>query len=343
MKSPKERIIPQSELEPQRQSWQFEFAEAISSIPKLLELLEIESEKTSSLAKHSQDFRVRVPHAFIAKMEKGNLKDPLLLQVLASEDEQHPQPGYTIDPVGDRASMAVPGLLHKYRGRVLMITTAACAVHCRYCFRRNFPYQDSQATERYWPEIFQYIRDRRDITEVILSGGDPLSLSDRKIRSLISEIEKIHHVQRLRIHTRLPLVIPSRINAAFVQAVTATRLQCVVVLHTNHGNELDEATCQAIAQLHGAGVTLLNQAVLLRNINDTVAIQIDLAEKLFRCGVLPYYLHLMDKVKGAAHFDIGEHQALTLWDQLRRRLPGYLVPRLAREIPGKPYKTILTL
>jgi EF-P beta-lysylation protein EpmB len=244
------------------------------------------------------------------------------------------------DPVGDLAARAAPGLLHKYRGRALLAMTGACAVHCRYCFRRHFPYADESAVRDPAPALEHIARDA-GIHEVILSGGDPLTLSDRRLADLVRSLATIPHLRRLRVHTRLPVVLPTRVTDACLAALTQTRLPCVVVVHANHANEIDEAVGAAFANMRAAGITLLNQSVLLRGVNDDADALAHLSEALFEAGALPYYLHALDKVAGAAHFEVGESRALAVMDALRVRLPGYLVPRLVREQAGAPFKLLI--
>jgi EF-P beta-lysylation protein EpmB len=246
-----------------------------------------------------------------------------------------------VDPVGDLAAMASPGVLHKYAGRVLLTATGACGVHCRYCFRRHFPYGEATAAADHWQAALDYIAHDTSIYEVILSGGDPLALSDRRLAELVHAVAGIGHVTRLRVHTRLPVVVPARITTELVNWLNGTRLNPVLVVHANHANELDAAVRAALSRLRAAGVTLLNQAVLLRAVNDSVEALTALSEQLFAAGVLPYYLHLLDRVQGAAHFEVDAPQARELMTQLAARLPGYLVPRLVREIAGAPSKLAL--
>ncbi len=279
-------------------------------------------------------FPLRVPRAFVARMRKGDPDDPLLRQVLPLGMELKDAPGFSADPVGDLASRQRPGVLHKYRGRVLLITTGTCGVHCRYCFRRHFPYADEAARADGWREALDYLRGDTSVREVILSGGDPLSLNDRLLAELVSALQRIPHIYRLRIHTRQPVVLPSRVDASLLAWLAACRLQKVVVLHVNHAHELDAAVRTAFANFRQAGVMLFNQSVLLRGINDSVETLAGLSEALFAAGVIPYYLHMLDRVQGAAHFEVPENQARTLMGKLRTRLPGYLVPRLVREVPG---------
>lgn len=275
-----------------------------------------------------------VPRGYAALMEPGNPKDPLLRQVLplAIEGERHP--GFSADPVGDTAATLVPGLLQKYRGRALLVTTPACAIHCRYCFRRHYPYADATLGPDGGAAAIAAIAADTSITEVILSGGDPLMLDDGALARLCEALAAIPHVERLRVHTRLPTVLPSRVTPVLCRLLGQTRLATVVVIHANHPRELGDAAGGALDRLRGVGAALLNQSVLLRGVNDDLDTLCALSEGLFRHGVLPYYLHLLDRVQGAAHFEVPEVQARALISALRLRLPGYLVPRLVREEPG---------
>jgi EF-P beta-lysylation protein EpmB len=246
--------------------------------------------------------------------------------------------GFVTDPVGDMDRRAAKGLLHKYQGRALLVTTGSCAVNCRYCFRRHFPYAEETAARDGWREAVQAIRADTGIDEVILSGGDPLSLSTTKLAELTDRLGAISHVKRLRIHTRLPIVLPERVDGELEAWLRHLRLQRVVVLHANHPNELDDGVAEACSRIAGTGATLLNQSVLLRGINDDADTLQALSERLFACGVLPYYLHQLDRVEGVAHFEVGDERAHALVDAIRTRLPGYLVPRLVREVAGAPSK-----
>ena len=318
--------------------WQTDMAEAVRDPRELLALLDLGPEWLEPARKAAAAFPLRVPRAFLARMAKGDPQDPLLRQVLPLGEELKEVPGFVRDPVGDMPSVAARGLLHKYQGRVLLITTGACGVHCRYCFRRHFPYSEENARSGEWQEALEYLRGDASVGEVILSGGDPLSLSDERLADLARSLEAIPHIKRLRIHTRQPVVLPSRVDDALLGWLKASRLQKVVVLHTNHAREIDAAVAQACARLRDAGVTLLNQTVLLRHVNDSADALSELSEALFAAQVLPYYLNLLDPVAGAAHFDVPEPEALALMERLRGRLPGYLVPRLVREVPGAPSK-----
>ncbi len=321
-------------------SWQQELSDAVRDPAELLKMLGLQSAAIPGSPVSMNDFPLLVPRGFIARMRYGDPNDPLLRQVLPLDIETAASPGFRTDPVGDLGSVKAPGLLHKYRGRALLTLTGACAVHCRYCFRRHFPYAEEAAARDPGPALDYLARDT-SITEVILSGGDPLTLSDRRLQSLVASIAAIAHVRRLRVHTRLPIVLPTRITPGLVTALAGTRLACVVVVHANHPNELDDSVLESLARLRAAGITLLNQSVLLRNVNDNAEVLVNLSEKLFEAGALPYYLHCLDRVAGAAHFDVSETLALALMDAVRARLPGYLVPRLVREIEGEPFKTLI--
>lgn len=322
--------------------WQTELAEAVRNPGELLALLELESRWLEPARRAAAAFPLRVPRPFLARIRKGDPADPLLRQVLPLGEELADAPGYTRDPVGDLPSVAAKGLLHKYQGRVLLITTGACGVHCRYCFRRHFPYSEENARSGEWKEALDYIAADASVDEVILSGGDPLALSDERLAGLERALSAIPHIKRLRIHTRQPVVLPSRVDASLLGWLAGSKLQKVVVLHVNHANEIDDAVREACARLRSAGVTLLNQTVLLRGVNDSADVLEALSEALFSAQVLPYYLNLLDPVAGSAHFDVPESEALRLMGELRARLPGYLVPKLVREVPGAPSKMPVT-
>ena len=318
--------------------WQTEMAEAVRDPAELLGLLELDSRWLEPARRAAATFPLRVPRGFLARMRKGDPDDPLLRQVLPLGEELLEAPGFSRDPVGDMPSLAARGLLHKYQGRVLLIATGACGVHCRYCFRRHFPYSDETARNDDWREALDYLRSDTSINEVILSGGDPLTLSDERLAAFAEALEGIPHIRRLRLHTRQPVVLPSRVDEALVAWLAACKLQKVVVLHMNHGREMDGALRDACARLRGTGALLLNQSVLLKGVNDSAAALAELSEALFSASVLPYYLSLLDPVAGAAHFDVSEARAIELMADLRARLPGYLVPKLVREVPGAPSK-----
>ena len=322
----------------QRPLWQQALAEAIHDPLELLKLLELPQDTLSLSQGAVRQFPLRVPRSYVARMRKGDPADPLLRQILPIGAEALESADFYSDPVGDLKAMPVPGVLHKYHGRVLLITTGACGIHCRYCFRRHFPYGAANPAPGAWRLALDYIAADTTITEVILSGGDPLALPDQRLAELALQLGAIPHVKRLRIHSRLPIVLPERIDAALLAWLGAFPLQKVMVVHANHPNEIGDNTARALRSLQACGVTVLNQAVLLRGINDTADILSALSETLFAAGVLPYYLHLLDKVQGAAHFDVSETNAVAVLKSLQSRLPGYLMPRLVREIAGAPAK-----
>ena len=321
-------------------TWQTELAEAFTRLDDLLDFLGLERAGLPVSDEAATQFRLRVPRAYAARMKPGDPADPLLLQVLPLKHELEDTPGYRMDPVGDLAAViAEAGLLQKYQGRVLMITTGACAVHCRYCFRRHFPYADHTVSKRREQEALDHIAGNPDIREVIMSGGDPWVLTDTQFAARVRAISQIPQVVRLRLHTRLPVVLPARITEELLETLQDTRLEVVVVIHANHPRELDAATAVALKRLARAGCHLLNQSVLLKGINDCPDTLVSLSETLLGQGVMPYYLHLLDRATGTAHFEVGLDQALDLIHELRCRLPGYLVPRLVREESGQPFKT----
>jgi len=335
-------MIPGSLVLSQVPVWQSVLARAITDPAELLAAVGLGDEWLPAARAAARLFPLRVPRGFVARMRSRDPHDPLLRQVLPLAEECLAVEGFGADPVGDLSAMAVPGVLHKYRGRVLLTATGACAVHCRYCFRRHFPYAEANPVADQWCQALNYIAGNDSITEVILSGGDPLSLSDRRLADLARRLEAIPHLRRLRLHTRLPIVLPERVTDELLGWLSATRLKTAVVVHVNHANEIDASVITALAGLKSTGAELLNQSVLLRGINDSVEVLTTLSEKLFEAGVFPYYLHQLDKVQGAAHFEVGESVARCLMAALNRQLPGYLVPRLVREIPGAPGKVWLT-
>jgi EF-P beta-lysylation protein EpmB len=319
-------------------AWQAEITSAVSDPAELLSLLKLSPDLLPPPPASFHLFPMRVPRGYVARMRKEDPKDPLLLQVWPGYQNPSPRPDFSPDPVGDLSAMPVPGLLHKYQGRVLLITTGACPIHCRYCFRQHFPYSSANAAGARWNAALDYIAERPSVSEVILSGGDPLMLSDSRLADLVRALAGIAHVQRVRIHTRLPVAVPSRVADGLLDALAGTRLKPVMVLHANHANEIDQRVETAFARAAARGVTLLNQSVLLRGVNDCAETLVSLSERLFNARVLPYYLHLLDRVQGAAHFDVDEAEAARLMAEVHRRLPGFLVPRLVRERRGASAK-----
>jgi EF-P beta-lysylation protein EpmB len=321
--------------------WQQLWREAVTDPRELLELLDLEHLAERLLPSGETGFALRVPRGFIARMRRGDPNDPLLLQVLPQAAELVETPGFTRDAVGDLAARTVNGVLHKYQGRALLIATGSCAVHCRYCFRRHFPYAAETAAANGWQEAVEHLREDASVHEVILSGGDPLSLSTPKLAELTTALASIAHLKRIRIHTRLPVVLPERVDEDLAAWLRQLPWPVAVVLHANHANEIDASVADACARLRASGATVLNQSVLLRGINDTTDALAGLSERLFDCGVIPYYLHQLDRVAGAAHFAVEDAVARGLIDALRRRISGYLVPLLVREIAGEAGKTPL--
>lgn len=322
-------------------SWQTALSNVITSVDELCAILDLDSHLIFPGQQAHKLFPLRVPRCFVQRMEKGNPDDPLLRQVLPIAEELMITPGYTNDPLAEKAANPLPGLLHKYHGRVLLLVAGECAVHCRYCFRREFPYSENSPGTNGWNAVIDYIAADTSISEVIFSGGDPLIAKDKILADLVEKLAVIPHVQRLRIHTRLPIVIPERITDELLQWLTQTRLQPVMVLHCNHANEIDSTVIAAIQKLRHAGITVLNQSVLLKGVNDNAAALIALSEKSFAAGMLPYYLHLLDRVQGAAHFFVPEETALHLLQEIMTQLPGYLVPKLVCEKSGAASKIIV--
>ena len=309
-------------------SWQQELASSFTGIQDFLEYVDLAKFYGPSLEQACGQFPFRVTRHFASLIRKADPADPLLLQVLPSAAELQAHPDYSLDPLQDQQAHQGSGILQKYHGRALLISTAACAINCRYCFRRHFPYTTHQAARDRWSLAIAGLRASPDIREIILSGGDPLSLSNGKLADLLTQLQTIPHLERLRIHTRLPVVLPKRIDSELLQILGSVKLPQSMVIHVNHANELSSDLHHALQDLRGINITLLNQSVLLRNVNDHVTHQVELCEALFSSGVLPYYLHLLDKVAGATHFEVGKQRARELHQAMAARLPGYLLPRL---------------
>jgi EF-P beta-lysylation protein EpmB len=321
--------------------WQQHLQQAITDPEELIHVLKLDPKYTHAAIAASQKFPLKVPRPLLNRIEQGNINDPILRQILPLAEELQPATGFSIDPVGEHNGQPT-GMIHKYHGRVLLMVNGHCAVNCRYCFRRHYPYEDNRLSRSEWASAIDQIRHDHTISEVIYSGGDPLASNDKQLLWLTEQIADIPHIQRLRIHTRLPVVIPNRITDDTLHWMSHTRLSCVMVLHINHANELhDQTLLQSIHTMKSAGITLLNQSVLLNGINDTSDALIELSEALFAAGILPYYLHVLDKVAGSAHFDHDDRTAKQLHEHITTRLPGYLVPKLVREIAHQPSKTAL--
>jgi EF-P beta-lysylation protein EpmB len=323
-------------------SWQLEYKTSITNIDQLCQTLGLNIEQLPISNQANKQFQLRAPKSYVERMQKSNPRDPLLLQVLPTNNEDKYIEGYLKDPVGDLQSIKTPGLLKKYNSRALLLATSRCAIHCRYCFRRHFPYAAQNPRHDSWALALQELQSDQSITEVILSGGDPLVLDDSELVKLITKLESIQHIQRLRIHTRLPVVIPNRINDQLLNWINNSRLRVIMVLHINHAQEINSQLEKRLQNLAEINCTLLNQSVLLRNINDQSSSLIELSEALFNAGVLPYYLHLLDKVDGAAHFDVPEENARKLMQEICMYLPGYLVPKLVKEIQGEHSKSLIS-
>ncbi len=319
--------------------WQKELAEGFSNIQDLCDYLQLSFDDDIFLT--TMEFPLRVPREFADRMEKGDVNDPLLKQILPITDENIIFPNFEKDPVGDLNAMSETGVIHKYQGRALFIITGSCAINCRYCFRKNFPYADFQLGTKKITQAIQYIKNNRDISEVILSGGDPLLLSDKKLFSIIHQLEEIDHITRIRIHSRIPIVLPNRITIDFCNTLSSIVKSIVIVVHSNHQNELNSAVRLACKRIKDVGIPLLNQSVLLKNINDNAEQLCELSERLFDFGIMPYYLHLLDKATGTGHFEVNQNKAILLMDEVKKQLPGYLVPKLVREQAGAANKIII--
>ncbi|HEV3021464.1 MAG TPA: EF-P beta-lysylation protein EpmB [Pirellulales bacterium] len=330
-------------VRPQRRPpvWQQALREAIRDPQELCRILDLPAEYEAAAVRAAKDFPLLVPRGYVARMRPGDPHDPLLRQVLPLDAERAHVPGFTADPVGDAAAAVAPGLLQKYQGRALMVTTGACAVHCRYCFRRHYPYSDGPGSLAAREAALERIAADTTLDEVLLSGGDPLTLVDERLAGLVRRLDSIAHLRRLRIHTRLPIVLPERVCDELLDWLCATRLTPIVVVHANHPAEIDEAVAAALARLVDAGLVVLNQSVLLRGVNDQADVLIELCRRLVDLRVMPYYLHQLDRVQGAAHFEVPEAVGVRLVAEMRAKLPGYAVPRYVREAAGEKHKLVL--
>ncbi|MBJ6984261.1 EF-P beta-lysylation protein EpmB [Luteimonas sp. MC1750] len=334
-------MIPAAPLSMQPRGWQQAWRESVRDPRELLALVGLGHEAARVPAGTLEAFALRVPRGFVARMRPGDPDDPLLRQVLPLADELRTVPGFGLDAVGDAAARKARGVIHKYEGRALLVATGSCAINCRYCFRRHFPYAEETAAAGGWADAVAAIAADPGITEVILSGGDPLSLATRKLSELTGLLRDIPHIRRLRIHSRLPVVLPERVDDALLAWLRGLPWPVAVVVHANHAHEFDASVDAAMAALRGAGASLLNQAVLLAGVNDSIDALAALCERGFDAGVLPYYLHQLDRVAGTAHFEVDDGRARALHAELVARLPGYLVPRLVRELPGDTSKRAL--
>jgi len=331
-------MITLSSTKVQTISWQQQLAQAITDPQELVKLLELPQKMAAEALQATESFPLKVTQDYLSCINKGDLNDPLLRQILPVTDENRHQQGFVHDPVGDLNASPAPGLIRKYHGRALLITTPACAIHCRYCFRRHYPYQESSAHKENLDQALELIAKDNSIHEIILSGGDPLTLSDERLETLLRKIAAISHISTLRIHSRLPVILPARVTTTLADMLDQSRMNTVLVIHCNHPNELSTKVLDSLVRLREKNITLLNQSVLLKNINTNAKVLIKLSHKLFSAGVLPYYLHTLDPVAGAYHFHITDKIAVKLHKIISEKLPGYLVPRLVREIAGLPYK-----
>jgi L-lysine 2,3-aminomutase len=322
--------------------WQRAMKLAIRDSDDLCQRLQLDSSTLRLSHEGEQQFPVFVPLEFFQRIRPNDANDPLLLQVLPRGQESQTSKDFVDDPVGDNMVQIAPGLLHKYHGRVLMILSGVCAIHCRYCFRRHYPYSTAPKSIEQWQQAIDLIAKDTSIVEVILSGGDPLTITDDRLAKLVEQLDAIPHLKRLRIHTRLPVVIPQRVDEAMCRWLAKSRLSKWVVLHINHRQEIDDAVASSVLRLKQAGATVLNQAVLMKGINDSVEALSELCEELVQIGVLPYYLNQLDRVSGAMHFEVERADGLDLMKQLAARLPGYAVPKYVLDIPGQPNKTALS-
>ena len=332
------------------QAWQRILADSIRDPAELLHILQLPSELLEAAKKAAKNFPLRVPHPYLQRIQSAQLNDPLLKQILpiyhetgSDFDRKNSEMNEPVDAVGDLDAMVIPGLIHKYHGRALLTLTGACAIHCRYCFRRHFPYAQANPFKQYWPDILHYLQEHKEINELILSGGDPLSLTTDKLIRLTDDIQKIEHITSLRIHTRLPIVVPQRIDAECLDWLAKLKFNVIFVVHINHANEIDTQVMQVIQQLRQLQIHVLNQAVLLKGVNDDVTSLSDLSRRCFASGILPYYLHQLDHIQGNHHFTVKQAIGLDLIAKLRASLPGYLVPKYVQEIAGEAAKLPLEI
>lgn len=321
-------------------TWSQHLSSALTSLPELIQHLGLPPSMAEQGVEAHETFKLLVPRPYLSRIQHGNPNDPLLVQILPSASEMLAVTGYSKDPLEEADHNPQKAIVHKYKRRLLVITTGTCAVNCRYCFRRHFPYGDNQLAQTEWDSVIDYLKAHPEVNEVILSGGDPLMMKDALLADKVRKLEALPQIKRLRIHSRLPVVIPQRVCQAMLDWIKASRLDIIMVWHINHANEVDEYVIQAAQRLKQQGVTLLNQGVLLKGVNDTVGAQVDLSETVFKAGLMPYYMFTLDPVEGAAHFDISVEDAQRLMGKVAAELPGYLVPRLAKEIPGEAAKTV---
>lgn len=321
-----------------RQDWRQSIRKSIRQIEPLIDALDASSSSVSASQQAHEQFSTLVPMHWLDRVDRSDPDDPLLRQVLPVADETRVVPGYSTDPVGDASARRNGGIVHKYHGRALLIATGACAINCRYCFRRHYPYSKHNASRDQWSAAMAYLTANKDISELILSGGDPLMLSTERLAPLLEQLATLKHIRSLRIHTRIPVALPDRVDDALTELLSQWQQRLVIVIHSNHANELDQQVADSLDRLRRAGGRLFNQAVLLKGVNDQWPLLAALSHRLFDLGVQPYYLNLLDRAAGTAHFDVDQETAVQIMRQLMTHLPGYLVPKLVREQAGERYK-----
>lgn len=319
-------------------SWQQLMRESYRDFDALCQELELPAELARSATGAIASFRLFAPPGYVAKIEKGNLDDPLLRQILPAPEEDATIPGFGMDPVGDADSTRSNGLLHKYQGRALLVLTGACGIHCRYCFRRHFPYEKAAIRPESWRPALEQIQQDTTLEEVILSGGDPLTLVDETLEKVVTALGEVPHLRRLRVHSRMPVVIPERVTDRFIEMMTNSRLSPIVVVHANHPNEIADQEASSLRRMASSGMLVFNQAVLLKGVNDTLDCQVELSRRLIAAQTTPYYLHQLDRVAGAAHFEVPVETGKALYEAMRQTLPGYALPRYVQENAGSPHK-----
>jgi len=326
----------------EKKPWQIALSSSITDPKILTDLLQLNISDLPLMQAADKDFSLKIPRAWIEKINPADPYDPLLMQVLPIAAELKPVAGFEMDALQEIKSSPVPGLLHKYASRVLWIIAGSCAINCRYCFRRHFPYHAHKQAQMDWQKALDYIASNPEVNEVIFSGGEPLILPDAVFSKLVAKLGKIPHIKTLRIHSRMPVFIPERLDQDFLRWFVSDRFKSVLVVHVNHPNEIDAVFAKKMQALRKKGIVLFNQSVLLKGVNDNALVLKNLSERLFfECGIQPYYLNFLDKIKGVAHFAVTKKQARALYQELLGLLPGYLVPKLVIEIPGRGSKVPL--
>jgi EF-P beta-lysylation protein EpmB len=332
-----------SNPESNNREWQKDMQKAFRRLDALLDYVHLDANNAPFPLALDPTFPILVTTSFADSMKKGDWLDPLLLQILPLGSEENPSLGFQNDAVGDLPAQIIPGLLHKYASRALLMVSPNCAIHCRYCFRREFPYADLPHGQQAWEPAWEYLKTAQGIDEIVFSGGDPLFLDNRRLQSLLQAATALPNIHTIRFHTRLPIVLPSRMDARLLELfkITAAKKTLVIVIHANHSHELGELAAGALSLLRASGAMLLNQTVLLKDVNDNADTLVKLSQRLIHLGVLPYYLHQLDRVTGTAHFEVAESLGLELMEEMRRRLPGYAIPKYVREVAGQKYKSAL--